>query len=270
MKCWMLCKPSGIAAVVVVLALVMSTSIASAMDGNPGVFPIGSTVKGKTYGQWGVSWWQWAVQQAATMHPDKSMTVDNCPGESGRVPMFFLIAPTTHSNCVVPEDTPIMFPTFNVEWSVEEASMSGYPARQTCFVPAKLFGTSYAALLACATATADHLTRSSAGGNSEATVEARVDGRGLQNLEDYRVRSNPPPFMYSAGPGNLFGLTDQDGRSVADGFWIILRPLSPGKHTVQFTASVPFPDAQPPFTPFTFAPRAEYCLVVQPSSQTCP
>src|ERR1700730_6565801 len=155
MKCWMHRKPSGIAAVVVVLALAMSTSIASAMDGNPGVFPIGSTVKGKTYGQWGVSWWQWAVQQPATV-------VDNCPGESGRVPMFFLIGPTTHSNCVVPKDTPIMFPTFNVEWSVEEASLSGYPLGQTCFVPAEPSGTSYAALLACARATADHLTRSDA------------------------------------------------------------------------------------------------------------
>src|SRR6202022_1643583 len=119
---------------------------------------------------------------------------------------------------------------------------------QTCLVPTHPNGTTYAALLACARAQADNAAHQE--DNATATLEATVDGRTLQNLEEYRAHSNPPPFTYTAVSGNLFGLPPGSGKSVADGFWIMLRPLSPGKHTLHFAATVPFPNVNPPATPF--------------------
>jgi hypothetical protein len=249
MKYWR----SSIAVVMVVMALIVSTPMVFADDINPGVFAIDSQPNGLTYGQWSAKWWEWAFLQT---------TFDNCPNESG--PVWFLAAPT-HSNCTIPANTAIMFPTFNVEWSAVEAVAQGNQTPgQTCLVPTNPNGTSYAALLACARAQANNATQSGA------TLEADVDGRMLQSLTDYRAHSPPPPFTFTAVSGNLFGLPPGSSQSVADGFWIMLMPLSSGKHTLHFAATVPFPNVNPPATPFTFTTEANYCLIVLPSNQTCP
>src|SRR6266581_6446969 len=99
---------SSLVVVGVVVALLGSTMV-FADNINPGVLAINGQVGGLTYGQWSAKWWQWAFLQT---------TFDNCPNESG--PVWFLAAPT-HTDCTVPPQTNIMFPTFNVEWSVEEA-----------------------------------------------------------------------------------------------------------------------------------------------------
>lgn len=255
MKYWC----SGLAVIGVIIALLGSTMV-FADDINPGVFAIDSQPYGLTYGQWSAKWWQWAFSQT---------TFDNCPNESG--PVWFLVAPT-HSNCIIPANTAIMFPTFNVEWSAVEAVAQGNQTPgQTCLVPTHPNGTSYAALLACARAQANNATQSGA------KLEADVDGRMLQSLTDYRAHSPPPPFTFTTVNGNPFGLCllpnvkcPLTSSAAADGFWIMLMPLSPGKHTLHFAATVPFPIVNPPTTPFTFTTEANYCLIVQPSNQTCP
>jgi hypothetical protein len=246
-------RHGGIATLVTALMLVVSTSVASADGVNPGVFAIDSHPAGMTYGQWSERWWQWALSLTS---------FDNCPNESG--PMWFLTAPT-RSRCAVPADTPIMFPTFNVEWSAVEANTQGGQAgtQGTCLVPTQPNGATYAALLACSRAQANNATLQGA------TLEADVDGRVFRNLLDYRAHSGPPPFTLTAVSTNLFGLPPGPTKSVADGFWIILQPLSPGIHRIHFAATVPFRSVNPPLGPFTFTTEANYCLVVQPSNQAC-
>ena len=130
----------------------------------------------------------------------------------------------------------------------------------------QLKGINYAALSACATAFARHGTA------SDATLEAQVDGVPLQSLKNYRAVSPAPPFHFTEVAGNPFGLCPAirpcplTSQAAADGFWIILDPpLSAGKHEIDFKATVPFPELG-----FTFTSGANYCLIVQPSSQTCP
>src|SRR5215472_11333338 len=141
-----------------------------------------------------------------------------------------------------------MFPTFNVEWSDQEANAQAtQPGTQgTCFVPAQPNGTTYAALLDCARVQANNAT------SPQAILEANVDGRELRSLTDYRAHSGPPRFTFTPVAGNLFGLSPIPSKSVADGFWIMLQPPSPGKHTVHFAPTVPFPSVNPPATPFVF------------------
>jgi hypothetical protein len=63
-------------------------------------------------------------------------------------------------------------------------------------------------------------------------VEAYVDGQPICNLYDYRVRSKifsltfPKENVYSVKPGPT--------SSVCDGYWVFLRPLTRGKHVIEF------------------------------------
>jgi hypothetical protein len=256
MKVGRICQ-TGIGVFMATIVLMISTPAVFADEVNPGVFAIDSQPYGLTYGQWSEKWWQWALSQTA---------LDNCPNESG--PVWFLTAPT-QSNCVIPANRAIMFPTFNVEWSAAEAQLQASTTPgQTCLVPTHPNGTTYAALLACARAQANNVTEQE--DNATATLDATVDGRTLHSLEEYRAHSKRPPFTFTAVSGNLFGVPTGTSQSVADGFWIMLEPLSSGKHRLHFSATVPFPNVNPPGTPFTFTTEADYCLIVQPSNQVCP
>lgn len=248
---------SSLPVLMVLMVLIMSTSVAFARNSNPGVFPIQSHPYGQTYGQWSVRWWQFAFQQT---------TLDICATDKAGSKVTFLAGtpggPVTNS-CTVPSGNAIMFPIFNVEWSLAEAiAQQQATPGQSCLLPGQPNGTSDAALQACATAQANNALA------SNASLEADVDGVTLQNLPNYRAVS--PPFDFTTVAGNPFGLCPVDGpcpltsRAVADGFWIILTPLSPGAHTIHFAATVPFPNVNPPATPFTLTVDTTYNLTVQP------
>jgi hypothetical protein len=77
---------------------------------------------------------------------------------------------------------------------------------------------------------------------------------------------------------NAFGLTDecppqgtqvcppkplpQTVNSVAAGYWALLHPLSPGKHTIKFGGTATFPDGS------TFRTGVTYLLNVVPPGQS--
>lgn len=230
---------SSLAVVLVVIALIMSTSVTFARNVNPGVFPIQSRPFGLTYGQWSARWWQFALQQTNLniCTPDK-------PGSR----VTFLAGGSVLPSCTISVGMAIMFPVFNVEWSVAEAqAQQKMTPGQSCVIPGPPNGTSDADLLACATAQANHAL------DVGASLEADVDGVTLQNLPNYRAVS--PPFDFTAAVGNPFMVPVGPSHGVADGFWIILTPLSPGMHTIHFAASVPF---------FMFQTESTYHLMVQP------
>jgi hypothetical protein len=238
---------SGLVMVGVVVALLGSTT-AFARNANPGVFPIQSRPYGQTYGQWSARWWQYGFSvPGSTSVKD---VFDGCPAEPSSQ-MWFLVGTIggpgqTIRSCTVPTGRAIMFPVLNVEWSAFEADTT--PG--SCLVPASPSGDSDPALQACATAQANHAL------DSDATLTATVDNVPLQNLTNYRAVSQP--FDFTSAPLNPLGVCQPQGcnsRAVADGFWIILTPLSPGTHTIQFTANIPF---------FGFTADILYNLTIQP------
>ena len=230
---------SSLAVIMAVMALIMSTPAAFARNSNPGVFPIQSRPHGLTYGQWSARWWQFALQQT-----NLNICTPDRPGSR----VTFLAGGSVLPSCTVPVGMAIMFPVFNVEWSVAEAqAQQMMTPGQSCLIPGPPDGTSDADLQACATAQANHAL------DADASLKAAVDGVKLQNLPNYRAVS--PPFDFTAAVGNPFSVPAGPSRGVADGFWIILTPLSPGMHTVHFSASVPF---------FPFSTDTTYHLMVQP------
>jgi hypothetical protein len=60
-----------------------------------------------------------------------------------------------------------------------------------------------------------------------------------QNQSRFRVQSPPPPFTLQAIDGNSF-VPAGTGKAVADGFYVLIRPLTPGSHHLLFSGTVSF------------------------------
>jgi hypothetical protein len=64
-----------------------------------------------------------------------------------------------------------------------------------------------------------------------ARKEAIIDGEKLIISENHRVRS--PSFEFSFPISNVFGAEEGMTRGVGDGYWIFLKPLTPGIHNIK-------------------------------------
>jgi len=105
-------------------------------------------------------------------------------------------------------------------------------------------------LRACAKDLMDHTT----------LVEARVDRVALKNLKNSRVESKL--FSFTLPPGDLLGLFGKEPNpnpSVSDGFWVLLKPLSPGEHTIEVHGVLDFPEI-----PFIVDQKVTYHVTVVP------
>jgi len=200
------------------LILVAATaSSASAAAAPSGLVPPGGTFAGKTYGQWSASWWQWAVSMPASHSALADPTGANCAlNQSGRVFMLAGVASaappfTAERTCHVPAGVALMVPIINNECS---------SSPQDCGA-----STDYNTLLAAA-----------AGGLNGATTKVKLDGVALHAV---LAVSPAPPFPLDWVAGNPFGIDPGPTVSVADGFYVLLRPLTPGHHRLAFTGSEP-------------------------------
>jgi hypothetical protein len=64
-------------------------------------------------------------------------------------------------------------------------------------------------------------------------VEARIDDRSVDGIRDFRTIS-PEPFPIVLPEGAVFGIpAGTYFPQVADGYWLMLAPLSHGEHTIQ-------------------------------------
>jgi hypothetical protein len=66
-------------------------------------------------------------------------------------------------------------------------------------------------------------------------VTLTVDGRTLEeDPTSYRVVS--PDFTFRAPQGAVYGIPEGVWQAAADGYYVMLAPLSHGPHTIRFTA----------------------------------
>jgi hypothetical protein len=270
MNIWKRYGKSSVALVIACLALFAAMPMASAQEksGSVSVVPITDTVGGLTYSQLSAQWW---VRESKLNTPT---ALDDCTLMNTPLGTVFFLAGTTGVTlpatkprpCPVPSDKAIMFPVFNVEWSQDEAQNQKklHGSTSSCVISNDInghliTGTDAAALSACATTQAQHATLPGA------RLAADVDGVMLQDLTKFRAVSTP--FEFDLVKHNPFcrALTSPlkcpltNNPAAADGFWIILNPLSPGKHTIHIAATVPFPEID-----FTFKTEVTYILTVQP------
>ena len=240
--------------VTLLLFVITATSFAGGGNaGNPGVAPPQAHAHGKSYGQWSAAWWQWAFSLPIDHHPLFD-TADCQAGQSGNV--WFLgatfvttiepsgtVLATANRDCTVPPGTWLFFPIINTECSTLEGN-----------------GTTQAELLACASFFQNHAH----------DMTATIDGRAVNNIDRYRVQS--PLFTYGPLPDNsvleFFGVggavAGATSPAMADGVYLLLRPLSRGTHTIRFTGGQTFSTANGDPFDFDFELDITYHITVAP------
>jgi hypothetical protein len=164
---------------------------------------------GNSYGGWTAKWWIWLLSIPSTINPAIDSSGVNCAQKQAG-PVWYLAGSTTGKadrSCTIPAGKAILFPILNSECSYVE-----YPKLKT-----------ETELRSCAVAQ-----------NDQTHIETTVDGVGLQSSQMPRVQS--PIFNFTFPANNIGGSPAGPSQSVADGFYVFLHPLSPGKHDIAFKA----------------------------------
>ncbi|HVU51876.1 MAG TPA: hypothetical protein VHL80_14365 [Polyangia bacterium] len=205
--------------VVIVCALWVGLGVgrAAATDGNPGIVPIAGPVGHAIYGTLAAKWWQWAAETPAPESALLDTTGANCASHQGRE-VWFLAgtldgSPVTRS-CAVPRGTYLFFPLANDfygAFTTDPAAHKTVPylrSQVTCI--------------------------------ADAVVSATIDGVPVNDPQQYLELSIP--FAIHLPEDNIFGVTAADvphlllAPAVDEGYYLYLKPLAPGAHTIHFTA----------------------------------
>ena len=184
---------------------------------NPGVASVGEKYYGLTYGEWNAKWWEWALSIPADKTPMKDLTGNRCSTNQS-APVWFLAGSwdlgKIKRSCTISSDVAIFFPIYNGECSTaEDKTKTTYTQLRDCVKEGNVCNTCYIQ-----------------------SMSASVDGRDLKNLNGYRVESQL--FNVTFPPNNVFDGTVGVSPVVADGWYIMLEPLSKGTHTIHFEYSL--------------------------------
>jgi hypothetical protein len=212
----------------------------------PGVAPPQSNPYGSSYGEWAARWSQWVYSFTAnTFPPNQSGPVDLSAGQSGQV--WFLAGtvgggPVTRTG-TIPSGTALFFPILNY--------INDYPCPDPNFQPAP--GQSLE----------DFLTQGAEAVIAATTeLEVVIDGHPLEDPFDYRATSRL--YTFTADPSLIAFdpcVTGSEQYGVTDGYWVMLRPLSVGAHTISIHGRLDFPDGS------SFVVDVTYRLQVVPTGR---
>jgi hypothetical protein len=214
-----------IAAALAALAALMLGLPAAAAPATPGVIPPNATPGDQTYGAWSARWWQYVLAQPVPTNPLLDATGQHCAtNQSG--PVFFLVGTfgsgsATRNQCVVPAGKLLFFPLLN--FADVHAPGDGLDTPELVWKDLQ-------GLISPTT-----------------SLFASVDGAPVSNLDPrttpYHACAGPaslapcgaPAFTVTLPADNVFGApAGQYFPSVDDGFYLMLAPLSAGKHTLRF------------------------------------
>jgi hypothetical protein len=194
---------------------------------NPRLVPPVAKIQGKTYAEWGVSWWRWAYSIPLDQNPNfESSGVFDAVGQAG--PVWFV--PITAAFGGVKERH-VNVPLGKFVFVPLAVGALSYPcAADPNFQPAP--GQSVEEFLASIlTPIVDAVTDLTRSG----LMTAEVDGVPVQNLADYRTKSGL--FLLTGDPSLAAWdscVTGGAQPTLSDGFWLMLPPLSRGEHTVHY------------------------------------
>jgi hypothetical protein len=159
-----------------------------------------------------VKWWQWLL----SIPPDNNPILDDHPcnvKQSG--PFFYLVGSfggSAERQCTIPTGKSIFFPIVNVVVTLDKND----PTSDTIPKIKKI--------------ASDFI-------NQATDLKASVDGVSIKNTGT--LRAQPPAFKLKVPDQNLFGAPAGTYVAVSDGFWVALKPLSVGQHTIHFGAEIP-------------------------------
>ncbi len=189
------------------------------------VLPNDSNVDGKSLSEWTAEWFKWTWLQPTNIHP--SLDLDGrwaANGQSDR-PVFFLtgvfgdlpLSTEVVRSFSVPEGRYLFFPLLAVTWENIDA-----------IPPATIQELRDAGAAALATTSELHAT---------------IDGISVPDMFQHRLMS--PVYSYILPDANnlktvlyghpISGLIDPE---IADGYWVMVEPLAPGVHVLNWGGSL--------------------------------
>jgi hypothetical protein len=210
----------SVAVLSVILAILLTTPLALLAqrdDDDSLVYPPDSAVFGMSYGDWSAAYWQYVLSVPASTNPQLDTTGAFCGVAQSSGPVFFLSTNVNFNipvtlTCTVPTSKALWIPITIVECSTVE--------------PPPFNGNNPQELRTCAAAIADPI--------SVNTLKLKVDGVKIPNLRRFRTQSPYYDFIMPV-TDNLLGLNGMtSGSSVSDGYFVMLKPLSPGRHVIHF------------------------------------
>jgi hypothetical protein len=184
-------------------------------DPNRNVVPINSVYHGKTYEQWSEKWWQWAASIPAPINPILAPTgfYDASIGQSGNV---WFLAGTDNKQRIertvkIPAGKSIFFPIVNVLFFNDDD-----------YTEDVMRDTTKAII------------------DDTKVLEVTVDGKPLKNLENFRKGSDLFVVKTPKNGDFIYPVLKKQKyyQSVSDGYWIMLKPLSKGVHTIRIHGKV--------------------------------
>ncbi|HEY6883642.1 MAG TPA: hypothetical protein VI278_06350 [Nitrososphaeraceae archaeon] len=204
---------------------------------NPGIYSKDSNPSGVSYGGWIAKWWLWTMGIPSGEHPRDHFSQQTCSvHQSG--PVWFLadlLSGKQERTCTIPAGKAILVPMLTGNCDAD-GTTPGAPASE-----------SDPALIQCAIA-----------GDQYGVISASLDGRQLQNLQQYRTATGffnlvvPNDNAYSNKPGTW--------RAYSEGFFVFLEPLPPGNHDLHLTTSV----FNPYNVSYNYSADLTYHLIIQP------
>ena len=179
------------------------------------VFPPNAHPYGKSHGEWVAEFWQYAMEFPVEGHPFlDTPEYDFAARQSGKV--WFWSAPDGPITREV--DIPHGTALFLTIRDVEVSSLEEPP----------FFGATEQEQRERANWFADRIV----------DVSVTIDGVPVENVEDYRFES--PQFSFDAPTPWIFGATGGAGTSVGDGYYMMIKPLPVGTHTIEYSGTFHF------------------------------
>ncbi len=182
----------------------------SISNDKPEIYSRESKPFGRSWEDWSAIWWQWCSTEPEESNPVADKTGELCNKNQHDPDVWFLAGTfggKAERTCTIPFGKAILFPIINDLISYAEYNRLKTESELRSYAKSDL---------------------------DEATVyKATVDGMELQNLQNYRVQSRL--FSFIILPDDPAGVPAGPTVGVSDGYWVFLKPLSIGQHTIHFT-----------------------------------
>jgi len=237
------------AAVSALLAFALASSaLAEELSANSRIYPATAKPFGKTYAEWTAKWWKWALALPVDGHPFDASGFDCDATDNGQSgPVWFVALssspPMVERSCTIPPGKAVLVSLANVECSSLEPTFPDGTGGQT-----------EEERRACATFFANHVVVSS--------LFCTIDGKAVKHLGHFRFPS--AQFTFTAPTPWIFGATGGTGKSVSDGYFVMLKPPAPGTHTASCGGTFHFSTADGDPFDADFGFGNAYYLTVMP------
>ena len=187
--------------------------VTTAANNSQTLFVPGDSPYGKSFLDWAKEWWKWNFSLDKSVHPIIDPNPEKCASQNQSANVRFLPVPDPTVTeftftCTVPQGKAIVVANLNTGES------------DSCITPG------------------DKAIKDAAtGGQKGASLKVWLDGVNQNySLNDMRVTSDF--FNLSFAKNNIANAPEGTCKAMIDGYYIFLKPLTPGKHNLHFDSEV--------------------------------